>query len=201
MRFILLFCFVGFILVSCKHDATKELTEELKQKALKQEQDLAFTNNSKLTIYYFDPIKVDTVMEGKIDTMKLLYLNRFEKIYTNIMNDFVSEIELNLSQAKLYDELGSETLLNSAKTKGKAIGARAALYNDTLNQYLMLDSSIRKRILSKKISDTFFRLKVYEKLTRFKNGDSVNTLDTAYYFFDKNKNYVDIFKEIQAIKQ
>lgn len=183
------------VLCSCQPDQNKlreDLRVEFENKVKKAIEDQAFKENTKLKLYEFRVLTVDTVSQLSVDSQYRYKALERITFYSKMLENSTSLVKINQSQARLYMEMGSKSLAQNALDESGEYLDKASVYRDSMLYYSRIDSLLKKKSELNTKPDLAFVSKAFIKATFFEKQDSSNMLDTAIYFFDKNKNLIDL---------
>jgi len=161
----------------------------------KQLEDHSFKNNSSVDFLEFRAVSYDTVNQNLLDGLLRLKLLDKAELYGDKIscNEKIINAEIDIMNS--YADLG---LVDSVKLKRKELEnliGETRVYSDSLICILRQDSIIEKNIENRINPDTYFRCKLYAKMTftdNLEGNRSYNVMDTMYMFFDKNFNPYDL---------
>ncbi len=193
---ILKLAFLSLILISCNNKENKKINdiETMKSNLIQYMNDNAFKENGKLTIYKFEIIKVDTVSKNLVDSAFII------SEITLKLKELVTQGQYSIAKAKQYKALYELSSLadqpsSEYRDEMKKYAKEANLYSDSITYFNKILDSIRYGISKNVNKSNIYEMKSFIKATLYINKDSVNILDTTFYYFNKdfkvynNKNY------------
>lgn len=174
---------------SCKDKKTKDI-EKMHLTVNKLLDDHLFKENIKATLREISFLKVDTLNQNTLDTIRKAGNTEKMTKFLDKINELKPLITSDLNQMTLQKNLGWTDLFNNTKIQFDEHQNEMRKLIDSVEFYQKINEKISARIAKNKKPKPTYQLKSFFKLTLTKNNKSENILDTVYNHFDENINLI-----------
>jgi hypothetical protein len=185
MKNLILLSFATILLLSCKSQKEKDM-HFIKEDLLKSFDDASFKENSKIKIYTFDILNIDTLRRGFVDSVVGKNVNEIKfKEIEEILKRKSEEAKSSMNMLRLSVLADNSMMKDQYKTETNDLANEIKSYSDSLSEIIKHIEVIQKNASTYKNDDLVYEIKTFLKATVYKNKDSLNYSDTLFYYYDK----------------
>ncbi|WP_410222180.1 hypothetical protein [Pedobacter sp.] len=185
----IIYLFMLVSLYSCKDQKTKDI-EKMQASVDKALKDAIFKQNLEADIKEFSVVKVDTLDENRLDSLRMFNNQKRIDYFIEESNRYIALMKNELSQMELQQSIGMTEGVNISKRDFEEHKNKATMLSDSVGYYQNINDSIEKRIQARKNPKTIYELKMFVKMILKKGKETENVLDTTYHHFDENINLI-----------